>query len=199
MNHYFTNDASVQSDPISIPFWCGTKCLTFLTDHGVFSYKEIDDASLKMVQKTQRPSGDVLDLGCGYGFVGIYLKTKYPEIQLTQSDVNERAIKLCKQNCQINNIDSTVLVSDGFNEMKDSFDYIYLNPPIHAGKDLCRRLIDQALSHLNENGCVVVVIRKKHGAKSYIKWFEDQHYNYSMLDKKDDIYVISLQKDMADI
>ncbi|MBQ6628711.1 MAG: class I SAM-dependent methyltransferase [Methanobrevibacter sp.] len=194
MSQYFENDNQVISDPKSVTCWCGEHCLKLTTDHGVFSYGEIDDASQKLVKYCQSLKGDVLDLGCGYGFIGIYLKTKYPTINLYQSDVNERAVFLCKENCSTNNIQSTIIVSDGFSNIYSTFDYIVFNPPIHAGKTVCNSLIDTAFIHLNNGGVLFLVLRKKHGAEGYIKRFEDKEYDFSIIDKKDGIYIISITK-----
>ena len=193
MSQYFENDEKVISDPKTVSCWCGEQCLKLITDHGVFSYGEIDDASLKLVKFCSNIQGKVLDLGCGYGFIGIYLKTKYPHITLFQSDINERAIELCKKNCLSNSIDSTIIVSDGFSYIDSIFDYIVLNPPIHAGKEVCNKLIDDSYDHLNIGGELYLVLRKKHGSESYIKRF-DTKYDLSVLDKKEGIYILSITK-----
>ncbi len=192
MSQYFENDDNVLSLPKDTHYWVGAKCLTFKTDHGVFSYGEIDDASAVLIKKGPPCKGRVLDLGCGYGFIGITLKTMYPSIELYQSDINERALDLCKANCLNNGIVSIFVLSDGFESIEDSFDCIYLNPPIHAGKDICRKLITDSIKHLTPGGVLAIVIRKKHGAKSYLKWFTDNRISYEIVEKKDDIYVINL-------
>ena len=194
MSQYFENDKDVISDPRPVTCWCGDRLLRFSTDHGVFSYGEIDDASLKLVRLCRSVSGDVLDLGCGYGFIGIYLKTKYPEIVLYQSDINERALELCTLNASENDINSKIIRSDSFESIDGFFNHIFLNPPIHAGKDICNELIDASYTHLKPEGSLYLVIRKKHGAEGYISRFENMEYKYSVLDKKDGIYVLMISK-----
>ncbi len=188
MSQYFENDASVRSDIRRVSCWCKDKKLEFDTDPGVFSYNQVDDASMKLLRFVNLETENVLDLGCGYGLIGIFLKTKYPEISLTQSDVNERALELCRTNCLRNSIVSRIICSDGFERIEQIFDCIILNPPIHAGKEICLRLMRDALSHLNHGGMLYLVIRKKHGALSYIKDLE-QIGIVSILDKKDGIIV----------
>ena len=194
MSQYFENDINIESDPKVVTCWCGDKNLSFITDHGIFSYGEIDDASLKLVRFCKNLNGEVLDLGCGYGFIGIYLKTKYPHITLYQSDINERALVLCKKNCDNNSVCSSIICSNSYDSLPFLFDDIVLNPPIHAGKDTCFKLITDSVDHLKKNGSMFIVIRKKHGADSYIRMFQNNRYNYSILDKKDNIYIIQITK-----
>ena len=194
MSQYFENDKTIKSEPKTVTCWCGEHLLKLQTDHGVFSYGEIDDASLKLLKYCDGLRGKVLDLGCGYGFIGIYLKKKYPNIDLYQSDINERALNLCKMNCATNEITSTVVYSDAFSNLNITFDNIILNPPVHAGKEICYKLIDESINNLNKDGSLYIVIRKKHGADSYIKYCKDREYDFLILDKKDGIYVISLRK-----
>jgi len=194
MSQYFENDNSIISEPKTTVCWCGEHQLKFITDHGVFSYGEIDDASLKLVKVCQDLNGSVLDLGCGYGFIGIYLKKKYPIIDLYQTDINERALSLCKTNCNNNNVTSTILCSDGLSNIDIDFDNIILNPPIHAGKDVCFRLISESYDHLKKAGTLYVVVRKKHGAESYLKYLDERNINYLLLDKKERIYILRITK-----
>ncbi|MBR5045369.1 MAG: class I SAM-dependent methyltransferase [Oscillospiraceae bacterium] len=168
MSQYFVNDPSLKEDLRELKCWCGTHELTFLTDSGVFSRTEIDDASLFLVRGIPELAGRVLDLGCGYGFIGIYTAVRNPGIELVQSDVNERAAELCRINCEANGVISEVLVSDGFSSVEGKFDAILLNPPIHAGKDVTYRLAEESLQHLTGSGALYIVIRKKHGAASMI-------------------------------
>ena len=190
MSQYFENDSSVRTDIRTVSCWCRDKNLMFDTDHGVFSYNQIDDASMKLVRFISLEDEIVLDLGCGYGFIGIYLKTKYPSIRLTQSDVNERALDLCRSNCLRNGTESDILSSDGFERIEQKFDCIVLNPPIHAGKETCLKLMVDALAHLNSGGLLYLDKKKKHGALSYLKELE-QISSVNVLDRKEGICVFS--------
>ena len=169
MSQYFQNDPSLKQDMKELTCWCGTRKLTFLTDSGVFSRGEIDDASLYLVRNIPPLSGRVLDLGCGYGFIGIYAAVKNPEIELVQCDINERAVRLCKTNCEANDVISDAVVSDGLSSLEGDFDWILLNPPIHAGKETSYRLAEESLRRLSDGGTLVLVIRKKHGAVSMME------------------------------
>ena len=166
MSQYFQNDPSLRKDTRELTCWCGTRKLTFLTDSGVFSRGEIDDASLFLVRNLPPLHGRVLDLGCGYGFIGIYAAVRNPDIELFQCDVNERAVELCIANCEVNGVRSETVVSDGLSALEGKFDWILLNPPIHAGKEVSYRLAEESLERLSDGGRLVIVIRKKHGALS---------------------------------
>ncbi|MBQ9959527.1 MAG: methyltransferase [Oscillospiraceae bacterium] len=174
MSQYFDNDDSIQSSPVCVSCWAGSRLLRFQTDHGVFSRGAVDEASLLLVQNIPPLSGRVLDLGCGYGFIGVYLAAVNPTISLVQSDVNRRALALCEENCEANGVHSTVVESDGFAALTGSFDAVILNPPIHAGKEVCHRLYTEALAHLCADGALYIVIQKKHGAASTKAWLQQQ-------------------------
>ena len=169
LSQYFENDPFLKKDLRELTCWCGTRKLTFFTDSGVFSRTEIDDASLFLVRGIPEISGRVLDLGCGYGFIGIYTAVRNPGIELVQCDVNEKAVELCRKNCESNGVASLTAVSDGFGSIEGKFDAILLNPPIHAGKEVVTRLMEDSILHLAENGTLYIVIRKKHGAASVIE------------------------------
>ena len=109
----------------------------------------------------------ILDIGCGYGVVSVILKSFYPEISITLSDVNERALELSEENLKKYGInDYHIIKSDAFEKIMEKFDVILSNPPIRAGKDIIFKIYSEAYEHLNENGEFYCVIQTKHGAKS---------------------------------
>ena len=194
MSQYFENDENIESSPVSVQCWAGEKELNFLTDSGVFSRGEIDDASLLLVKQIPPLSGRVLDLGCGYGFIGQWLKTRFPQIEMVQSDVNRRALELCEKNRDANDLDTAVVESDGFASLEGDFDAVVLNPPIHAGKEVCYRLYDETAAHLREGGRLYLVIRKKHGAESTERHLRETGWKVEELYKKKGIYVLSCSR-----
>jgi len=189
-NQYFENNRDLKQDLKELTCWCGAKKLTFVTDSGVFSRSEIDDASLMLVRKIPPLSGRVLDLGCGYGFIGIYAAAANPGISLTQTDINERAAELCALNCRNNGIDSDVRTGDGLSAVSGEFDFILLNPPIHAGKEAVFRLLGDSMARLSGPGVLYIVVRKKHGASSMIR-FLDSLGETETVARDDGIMVIS--------
>jgi len=190
MSQYFENNDNLKDAPREITCWCGNRKLVFRTDSGVFSRTEIDDASLFMVRNIGPLSGTILDLGCGYGFVGIYCAVSNPDVNVLFSDVNKRALELCKNNCTLNGINGEWFISDGFSAFERmEFDSILLNPPIHAGKNVVHQLICEGMNHLSDGGKLYIVIREKHGAKSLLKYINSS-YSGECIKKQDSIWLI---------
>ena len=191
MDQYFSNNDAFESEYKEIVCWCGTRSLSFITDRGVFSRNEIDDASLFLVRNIPVLRGEVLDLGCGYGFIGIYSAVRFPGIVLNMCDVNRRAVDLAINNLKRNDVAGKALISDGFQSFpsEQRFDYILFNPPIHAGRDVINSLFSESISRLRDGGALYTVMRKKHGAKSSIE-FLSSFARTQIINKQKDIMLI---------
>ncbi|MCL2049550.1 MAG: methyltransferase [Defluviitaleaceae bacterium] len=168
MTHYFKENPTILTNEREITATVFAHDLRFLTNNGLFSCDKIDGASLALVQYMPPISGKVLDLGCGYGFIGIALAKKN-DIILTQSDINSVALSYAVKNAEINGVKAAAIHSDSFAEIHEAFDVITLNPPIHAGKDIMYRLYQESAEHLSRGGSFFVVIHKKHGAESTVR------------------------------
>lgn len=166
MNHYFSDDPTTESNQRTISLSFRGQEYSFLTDDGVFSKGRLDYGSEVMLDAVLDDlSGKVLDLGCGYGPIGVLMKLLRP-LDVTMVDVNPRAVELSRLNLKKHRQKATVLQSDGFDKVRDQFDFILLNPPIRAGKAVMYRLYNEAYDHLNPGGSLIIVIQKKHGADS---------------------------------
>ena len=174
MNHYFSEKPEIKSEKKRIKYTIQNKKFEFITDNGVFSKSKVDfgtDLMLNEFLKKNRglevEKIKILDIGCGYGVVSVILKSFYPEISITLSDVNERALELSEENLKKYGInDYHIIKSDAFEKITERFDVILSNPPIRAGKDIIFKIYSEAYEHLNENGKFYCVIQTKHGAKS---------------------------------
>ena len=174
MNHYFSEKPEIKSEKKRIKYTIQNKKFEFITDNGVFSKSKVDfgtDLMLNEFLKKNRglevEKIKILDIGCGYGVVSVILKSFYPEISITLSDVNERALELSEENLKKYGInDYHIIKSDAFEKITEKFDVILSNPPIRAGKDIIFKIYSEAYEHLNENGQFYCVIQTKHGAKS---------------------------------
>ena len=174
MNHYFSEKPEIKSEKKTIKYTIQNKKFEFITDNGVFSKSKVDfgtDLMLNEFLKKNRglevEKIKILDIGCGYGVVSVILKSFYPEISITLSDVNERALKLSEENLKKYGInDYHIIKSSAFEKITEKFDVILSNPPIRAGKDIIFKIYSEAYEHLNENGQFYCVIQTKHGAKS---------------------------------
>ena len=121
----------------------------------VVSFQKRVDFGTKLLIETlliDNKEGLFLDLGCGYGPIGIVIKNKYPLLNVHQVDINKKAVLLTQENSKINNVETECYYSDGFKNVTINFDVITLNPPIRAGKDIVYDLYDQAYANLNAGG-----------------------------------------------
>lgn len=173
MGHYFSEKPEIKSNEREIKYVVDGKNFKFITDNGVFSKSKVDfgtDVMLKEILKQDRykfEKYELLDIGCGYGVVSVVLKTFFPKLQLTFSDVNERALELSSKNVEnvgVKNYES--IKSHSFDNIDKIFDIIVSNPPIRAGKKVIFKIYEESFSHLNKNGEFYCVIQTKHGAKS---------------------------------
>ena len=169
---------------------------TFETDNGVFSKKEIDEGTEILLNTIvdENLGKDVLDLGCGYGVIGVVLKNLDPNRNLTCVDINPRAVELAGINCGKNAVDCTCFVSDGFTNINQSFDAIISNPPIRTGKANIYRLFEDSYAHLNKGGALYIVIRKQQGAPSAMKFLEKLFQNCELLERKKGYWILKSRK-----
>lgn len=171
LEHYFTNNENLKSELRDIKFsFCDYNFL-FKSDNGVFSKNKIDYASmflvetcLKNITNTENINS-ILDVGCGYGFIGITL-SKVLNKHVDMVDINKRAVHLCDMNITINNVDAQVFLSNIYENVTNKYDLIITNPPIRAGKEILYEFLKGGISRLNKNGNLYFVISKDQGAKS---------------------------------
>ncbi|MFA7075071.1 MAG: methyltransferase [Candidatus Izemoplasmatales bacterium] len=196
MSHYYSKENdSLKSNEKTIFVNIKDKKFSFVTDHGVFSKMGLDFGSRLLIE-TVIDNGveTVLDVGSGYGPLGIIYKSFHPEAHVIMTDVNDRAIKLTQKNAEKNKVDVEVFYSDGFNEISRTFDLIITNPPIRTGKDVIYRIFSDAFLHLNNLGALIFVINKKHGALSAIKKCESIFQKVEVIAKKSGYYLIKCIK-----
>jgi 16S rRNA (guanine1207-N2)-methyltransferase len=189
-SHYFTDTFEPQNDEKSFTLRIGGAELTFLSNAGMFSHGEPDPNSLMLIREVKAQKGvKLLDLGCGYGLIGVTLGKLY-NIDVTMSDVNGAALSYAEKNAEINGICGRYFKSDGYSEITNSFDIITLNPPIHAGKEVCYRLYEETACHLNEDGSFYIVIMDKHGKNSHIKKLRELFPTVEIIKRQNGINII---------
>lgn len=174
MNHYYTDNKDLDSDRKEFEYYFDNEVFRFTTDNGVFSKKSVDYGSYILVKSIyQKDLGStLLDLGSGYGPIGIILKRFVPELEVEMVDVNSRAVELCRLNASNNSTDIKVHLCDDIERLDHKFDTIVLNPPIRAGKSVIYSLYEKSKKMLNEHGHLYIVIRKAQGAMSSMKKLE---------------------------
>ncbi|MGA0351580.1 MAG: class I SAM-dependent methyltransferase [Acholeplasmataceae bacterium] len=168
MPHYYDDNTDLISQPSEIKTYINKVEYTFTTDHGVFSKSRVDFGTQRLLEAiTLDQPKHILDIGCGYGVVGIVMKHTYPNAQVTMFDVNPRAVELAKNNCLSHGLsDIDVFVSDHIPKELNGVDVAILNPPIRAGKDTVFRLYEEAYNILTNQGLLYIVIQKKQGSQS---------------------------------
>lgn len=193
MSHYFIEDKTLKHDFKKIIYFYSDIKFVFTTDSGLFSKDHIDPATDILLKTIPSLSGSLLDMGCGYGCIGIVLAKTYA-LDLNQADVNQLAIDLTKRNCIDNGVNSNVIKSNCFDNISGSFDTIVINPPIHAGKSITYKMYDDSFSHLNNGGKIYIVTLKKHGAESTHVKLKNTFGNCETLYKKKGYYVFCCTK-----
>lgn len=168
--HYYSRKPSTESNPVKWQSELKGNSFRFKTDSGVFSKKEVDFGSRLLIDtfKLKEDTSIILDVGCGYGPIGLSLAKAYPDALVHMVDVNERAILLAKENAAENKLDNVkIYESDRLLGVEEKdFNVILTNPPIRAGKKIVHDIFEQSFLHLAEGGELWVVIQKKQGAPS---------------------------------
>ena len=145
---------------------------TWLTDAGVFSRADLDRGTELLLQALEvGPCELILDLGCGYGAIGIVAARLSARGHVILTDVNERAVALARANLRANRVDNAeVRRGDLYAPVQGlAFDHIVCNPPIRAGRAVVDRIIREAPALLHEGGSLWLVVRTKQGADSVRK------------------------------
>lgn len=171
MAHYFDENPQANHQTRELEVRIHGIDFRFITDSGVFSRSRLDYGTELLIEAViaDQPKmvGRLIDLGCGYGPVGIIFKRVYPALDVTLCDVNQRALTLARQNARANQVAYlTVLQSDILANVAGPVDYILTNPPIRAGKAVVHRFFCEAREKLVPGGVLYVVIQKKQGAPS---------------------------------
>ena len=164
--------------------------MAFLTDAGVFSKKMVDFGSQLLLKCLEVNQGEtVLDVGCGYGPLGLSLAKAYG-VQATMVDINNRALDLARQNAERNKVETTIFQSNIYEQVKGKFDHVISNPPIRAGKQVVHEIIVKSKDFLETGGDLTIVIQKKQGAPSAKSKMEEVFGNCEIVKKDKGYYIL---------
>ncbi|MDD6271990.1 MAG: methyltransferase [bacterium] len=176
MSHYFMNDEKLVSEVRELKYKYSSFSFTFLSDNGVFSKKSIDFGSRLLLEtylSEDNKNKKVLDVGCGYGFIGISISI-ITNSYVDMIDINKRAVHLAKRNIKkYKDFNGNAFLSDAYSEVTDKYDIVITNPPIRVGKVKLLEILNGAFDHLEDNGYLYFVIRKDQGALSIKKILEE--------------------------
>ena len=187
MSHYFKEDPNLASNIKTITYEVNGLTMNLLTDNGVFSKGKVDEGSLAFLKVLLPLSlgNNILDLGCGYGTLGLTLAVFNKDARVTLADINSRALALCRRNAELNNVSQrvTILQSDIYTKIEGKYDSIVINPPIRAGKSVTYKMYEEAKQYLIDGGSLLIVIRKAQGAESAARYIESIFGNIKLLDR----------------
>ena len=190
MHQYFEDNTDLKSEIKEVKENIGNKTYTFKTDNGVFSKKGLDFGTRTLLETIpiEEIKGKVLDIGCGYGAIGIFVASN-TEAVVDMTDINSRSLELAKKNVILNNVRANVQYSNIYKDITDKYDYIITNPPIRVGKKVLYEILFKAKEHLKDNGELWLVINKDQGAKSLLKDLSET-YEVSLVTKNKGFYII---------
>lgn len=193
MDHYFINNPNLKSNLKQISLKINNDEFEFITDNGVFSKNAIDFGTKTLLQNLPNLNGKILDFGCGYGVIGIYIKSKY-DCMVDMVDINDRVISLAIKNALLNKVNVNIFKSNVYENIIDKYNYIVSNPPIRVGKKVLYEILFDAKKHLYPNGELWIVINKNQGAKTVAKDLSKE-YNVKIIEKNKGFYVICAVND----
>ncbi|HIT37066.1 MAG TPA: class I SAM-dependent methyltransferase [Candidatus Onthousia faecipullorum] len=191
MSHYFENDQNLPSNLKKTTTSIFNQNFIFYTDNGVFAKHGLDYGSRLLLESLpyQELKGPVLDVGCGYGVLGIIVN-KITNLDVDMVDVNKRALHLSKRNIKENKCTNiNVFESNCYENVTKKYRTIITNPPIRAGKKIVYDILLNARSHLESDGVLYLVIRKEQGAKSTISDLK-KYYDVDIVNKSKGFYII---------
>jgi 16S rRNA (guanine1207-N2)-methyltransferase len=145
------------------------KTLSFTSNQEVFSPHGLDKGTEAMLNHAVVHATDqILDLGCGFGFVGIYFASTLPAAQVTMVDIDPNAVQLAQENAEKNHVSPTIKQSDGLTAIADAhFDVILSNPPYHENFSVPKHFIEDGYRQLNPNGRFYMVTKRR-------PWYENK-------------------------
>lgn len=192
MSQYFEDNNKLKDEKKLITIKFKDKYYKLYTDSGVFSKDKLDYGTKLLLENitAKNLEGSILDLGCGYGVIGIIIASNYPNTQIDMCDITNRAIILSEENTKNLNLNNTNIIKSNIYENIDKkYNYIITNPPIRAGKDILKKFLFGAKDYLEDNGELWFVMRKDHGVKSMIKELE-KVYNVEIKEKSKGFYIV---------
>lgn len=191
MSHYFENDQNLPSNLKKTITNIFNQNFIFYTDNGVFAKHGLDFGSKLLLESLplEDLEGPILDVGCGYGVLGIIINKK-TNLTVDMVDVNKRALHLSKRNVKENKCENIeIFESNCYEQITKKYKTIITNPPIRAGKKIVYEILINARNHLTDDGILYLVIRKEQGAKSVISDLK-KYYDVTIINKSKGFFII---------
>lgn len=195
--HYFLNTEHNENDYFSFTDYFMGEAFTFKSCADIFSKDNFDYGSttlLKTVFENVELNGTVLDVGCGYGIIGILLKKYYPNLKVKMLDINKNAVRLSRENADKLGVEVEVFDSNLYDNVNFSVNHIVTNPPIKAGKQNLFNVVIGANQVLEQNGTITLVIKKNHGMESLKNKMQEVFGNVKILNRDKGYYILHSKK-----
>ena len=194
MQHYFIEKQHSPNDYFEFEDTIADMKFKFRSCDSIFSKDEIDEGTRTLLDTIFTKvdlKGNGLDLGCGYGVIGMSIIKKLG-LNCDMLDVNGTAVELARHNLMLNGVrsGSKVFKSNGFEGVEGKYDFIVTNPPIKTGKAVLFELMQGCFDHLNEGGTLTLVIRKSHGEESLKKKLTEIFGNCEILKRNKGFYIL---------
>lgn len=196
-NQYFENNTNLKSQEHEIKYYFRGTTFSFIADNGVFSKNTIDFGSSLLLKEIviNAKVEKILDVGCGYGPIGLTIAKFNPNSYVDMIDVNYRAIDLAIKNANLNKINNVkIFESNIYANINSSYDLIVTNPPIRAGKKVVHEILLDGYNYLNNGGSLWCVIQKKQGAESAIRALQSKYQEVIVHSKEKLYYIIEAKK-----
>ena len=202
MEHYFIAKEHKEEDFFEFTAYVLDNTYKIKSCDSVFSKNEVDYGTnllIKTFYKDKQEETDkkaVLDVGCGYGIIGMSIAGAFKNYSVTMCDINSVAVELSRHNVLANHIKNVenIIESDGYSKINQTFDYILTNPPIKAGKQNLMKILEGAFEYLNENGELWFVIKKKHGEDSVKKALQIVFSSVEVIKRDAGYYILKAVK-----
>ncbi len=196
---YFAERPRSRSQPRELRFLYRGELLTFVLDRGIFSARGLDPGSALLIQNLgARPTDRVLDLGCGWGAVGVAAAKSARDGHVVLTEVNRRAARLAAQNLERNRVRNAEVRVGGFYDPvgDERFDLIATNPPYRVGRPHVLRILEGAPDHLAPGGRLLLVGKGSQGIRFYQEWLESHAPGaVTVLDRGSGYRVIEMRLD----
>jgi 16S rRNA (guanine1207-N2)-methyltransferase len=179
-NHYFASSPEGPLVPREITVTLNGNKYSVLTAGGVFSPEHIDQGTQVLLAHLEKanPSGNFLDIGCGWGPIALALALHSPKATIYAIDVNERSLELTKLNAERLGLSNIVVCKPEEVPSEIEFDEIWSNPPIRVGKVVLHEILTLWINRLTSGGTARLVVQKNLGSDSLHKWliqeFDDE-------------------------
>ena len=197
VDHYFSEKPKSHAKLGLVQTCFRDRPFEFLTSSGIFSKNRIDLGTRLLIECMSLPAaGYILDIGCGYGPVGIAAATFRPDLHVVMTDVNHRAVWLAEQNIERNHVDNIEVRRGNLYEPVEDlvFNCVLSNPPISAGMETVKAIINEASKHISKKGVLQMVARSKVVGKRFRGFFEESFGNIDVLARESGYRVLVSQK-----